>query len=265
MWSASQYVKFESERTRPVRDLLAAVSKEKVGKALDLGCGPGNSTEVLALLYPEARIHGVDSSENMIEAARRRLTSCTFEVADIGSWNSPEKWDIILANAVFHWIPEHEMILPRLVGMLAAGGSLAIQMPDNENEPSHLLMWEIAGDAKWKERLQSALSPRTKIESPYWYYALLQKENVRVDLWRTVYYHSLAGIDTIVEWFKGSGLRPYLAALNDQEQKQFIRRYTDHLAEAYPLQSDGTVLLAFPRFFIVATKEISNSEGKNIP
>ena len=145
-WSAAQYVKFEQERTRPVRDLVAADSARAPRSAADIGCGPGNSTEVLRERYPEARIVGVDSSPDMIEAARKRLPGIAFEVADIREWRPKEPFDVILANAVLQWIPDHETLLPALIGALAPGGALAVQMPDNLDEPSHRLMREVAAE-----------------------------------------------------------------------------------------------------------------------
>ena len=156
-WSAAQYVKFEEERTRPVRDLVQRIPNSGAARAADIGCGPGNSTEVLRERYPEARIVGIDSSPDMIEAARKRLPDVAFEVADIGRW-ADTGFDVILANAVIQWIPGHETLLPALIDRLAAGGSLAVQTPDNLDEPSHRLMREVAaagalgGEARRRRR-----------------------------------------------------------------------------------------------------------------
>ncbi|MES2945392.1 MAG: methyltransferase domain-containing protein, partial [Pseudomonadota bacterium] len=134
-WSAKQYSAFENERTRPVRDLVAALSVQPVRTAIDLGCGPGNSTEVLAQRFPDAKVTGMDSSEDMVVAARKRLPELAFELADIASWNPPESYDVILANASLQWLPDHAGLYPRLVSKLAPGGSLAVQTPDNIDEP----------------------------------------------------------------------------------------------------------------------------------
>jgi trans-aconitate 2-methyltransferase len=253
-WSAGQYLRFEDERTRPVRDLLGAIPTRNPARAVDLGCGPGNSTEVLRERFPKATIRGLDSSTAMIEAARGRLPDVPFEVGDMRTWQPGERYDVILANAVVQWLPDHETLLPRLVSTLTDGGSLAIQMPDNLDQPSHTLMREVARDPRWLDREQSALADRTTLGEPAWYYALLRDGAQRVDVWRTVYYHPLAGVDAVVEWFKGSALRPYLAPLSDAEGTDFLDRYRTLLSVAYQTQPDGTVLLPFPRLFVVATR-----------
>ncbi|EFF73413.1 methyltransferase domain-containing protein, partial [Achromobacter piechaudii] len=138
-WSAKQYSAFENERTRPVRDLVASVPNQAVRQAVDLGCGPGNSTEVLANRYPDAVVTGMDSSQDMVDAARKRLRHLQFELADIATWNPPQQYDVILANAALQWVPDHATLYPRLVGKLAPGGILAVQTPDNMEEPAHRL------------------------------------------------------------------------------------------------------------------------------
>ena len=253
-WSATQYVKFEDERTRPVRDLLSAVPTMDPRRAIDLGCGPANSTEVLQQRFPEAELSGMDSSEAMIEAARKRMPNVPFEVADLMEWGSDEPWDVMLSNAVLQWLPDHATILPRLASMLASGGSLAIQMPDNLNKHSPEIMRKVAQDARWVDRLGATAGARTEIGTPSWYYGLLRPLCSRVDIWLTVYNHPLAGPDAIVEWFKGSSLRPILDPLTEPEREEYVRLYKELLPKAYPTQPDGTVLLAFPRLFIVATR-----------
>jgi trans-aconitate 2-methyltransferase len=252
-WQASQYVLFENERTRPVRDLLAAVPATQARVAIDIGCGPGNSTEVLAAHAPGARVSGIDSSIDMIEAARRRLPDLRFDVADIAAWNPAGPYDLMLANAVLQWVPGHATLLPRLVNSLAPGGSLAVQMPDNLDEPSHRVMREIAAEGPWAARLKGV--ERTMRHDASWYYALLKPLCSRVDVWRTVYHHPLAGgAAAVVEWFKGSALRPFLAALGEEERDVFLARYQEAVERAYPALADGTVLLPFPRVFAVATR-----------
>src|SRR6185437_1233738 len=252
-WQAKQYVLFEKERTRPVRDLLAAVPATDVRMAVDLGCGPGNSTEVLAAHAPGAAISGLDSSRDMIAAARKRLPQLQFDTGDVATWDAAGPYDLILANAVLQWVPDHERLLPSLVTRLAPGGSLAVQMPDNLDEPAHRLLREVAAQGPWARRLEGA--ERTMRHGARWYYGLLHPLCARVDVWRTVYHHPLAGgADAVLEWFKGSALRPFLAKLDAAEQAAFLRRYRDEIAAAYPAFDDGTVLLPFPRPFIVATR-----------
>ena len=256
-WSATQYVAFEDERTRPVRDLLAAVPAIAARSVIDLGCGPGNSTALLKQRFPEAVVSGLDSSPEMLEAARTRLPGVTFELGDISEFAereapSPgEKFDVILANAVLQWVPDHARLIPALMAM---GGVLAVQMPDNFAEPSHVLMREIAGDGPWAGRL-AGVEGRTSIAAADWYYSLVRAAGGNADVWRTTYHHPLeGGAAAIVEWFKGSALRPYLAPLDAGERARFLARYEAAVAGAYPALSDGTVLLPFPRLFIVAVR-----------
>ena len=251
-WHAQQYTKFEDERTRAVRDLVSAIPKGGVRVAVDIGCGPANSTEVLLEAFPQARVSGIDNSPDMLAAALKRLPAVKFEQADITTWADPGPFDLILSNAVLQWVPGHETLLPRLVGKLAPGGHLAVQMPDNLEEPAHNLMRQVAMTGPWAAKLQGA--ERTLRHRPEWYYNLLAPHCRRVDLWRTTYYHVLASADAIVEWFKGSALRPFLAPLDANEQAPFLAAYRDAIALAYPAQADGKVLLPFPRLFIVATR-----------
>jgi trans-aconitate 2-methyltransferase len=254
-WSAKAYVAFEEERTRPVRDLLAALPNIKARSAVDLGCGPGNSTEVLAARFPNAVVRGIDSSADMIGAARWRLPLIQFQVGTIEDWVPPGPLHVILANAVLQWLPDHAELLPRLVGMLAEGGALAIQMPDNLDSPSHRLMREIADEGAWAGKLAAASEQRTPIETADWYYEVLHALCGRVDVWRTTYHHALAGgPGAIVEWFKGSALRPYLEPLDEAERAEYLERYTAAVARVFRTFADGSVLLPFPRLFMVAVR-----------
>jgi trans-aconitate 2-methyltransferase len=250
--SARQYVKFEDERTRPVRDLVAAIPARETRAAIDLGCGPGNSTEVLAARFPDAGIRGLDSSPDMIEAARKRLPGHEFVLGDIETWAGSERYDVILANASLQWVPNHAALYPRLAGRLAEGGSLAVQTPDNWEEPAHLMIRKVASSGPWASRVADA--GRERRDGAEWYYSLLKPHCAHVDVWRTTYYHPLAGAGAVVEWFRGSALRPYLALLSEAEQADFLGRYQQEIAQAYPAQPDGVVLLPFPRLFIVATR-----------
>lgn len=254
-WSAKQYVAFEDERTRPARDLLAAVPSVDARSAIDIGCGPGNSTELLVERFANATVRGVDSSTDMIEAARKRLPQVQFDTVDIGTWDESGPFDVIFANAVLQWLPDHATLLPALVNKLASGGSLAIQMPDNLNEPSHRLMREVAADGPWASKLADAAGQRTEMASASDYYSMLRPQCARVDVWRTTYHHPLAGgASGVVEWFKGSGLRPFLEPLDEAEKAQYLKQYLAAIEQAYPTLSDGSVLLPFPRLFLVATR-----------
>ena len=223
-WSARQYVQFEDERTRPVRDLLAALPAIDARSVIDIGCGPGNSTELLARRFADAAVSGFDSSPDMIAAARKRLPGLRFVIADIEPWAyksdaagagataGTAPFDVILANAVLHWIPDHARLFPALAAKLAAGGALAVQMPDNLGDPAHRLMREIAADGPWAAKLAAAAAARPSMPAADRYYEILSETGCRVDIWRTTYYHALSGgAGAVVEWFKGSGLRPFNA------------------------------------------------------
>jgi len=252
-WSARQYSLFEQQRTRPVRDLVAAIPRESAQTAVDLGCGPGNSTEVLAERFPQARVTGLDSSTDMLGEARQRLAAVEFVQADIGDWRPAQTYDVILANASLQWVPDHSQLYPRLVSLLNPAGVLAVQTPDNLDEPAHRLAREIAASPQWADRIGDVRHP-DRHPAPY-YFDLLRPHCAEVDVWRTTYHHPLAGgHPAVVEWFKGSALRPYLQRLDQAAQQDFLDTYLHAISQAYPLLADGTVLLPFPRLFIVATR-----------
>ncbi len=251
-WSARLYSTFEAERTRPVRDLTAALPRTDARTAIDLGCGPGNSTEVLAARLPGAVVTGLDNAEDMVAAARQRLPALRFELADIGTWQAAAPCDVILANASLQWLPDHDRLYPHLVRQLAPGGSLAIQTPDNMEEPAHRLAREVAASGPWAAKIGGVKHPPR--HDARFYYEVLKAHARHVDLWRTTYFHVLANAQAVVEWFKGSALRPYLGPLDEAERAAFLERYLAAITEAYPAVADGTVLLPFPRLFMVATR-----------
>jgi trans-aconitate 2-methyltransferase len=253
-WSPSQYLKFEDERTRPARDLLAAVPLAEVRTAVDIGCGPGNSTELIAQRFPDARLTGFDNSPEMLASARTRVPKATFVEADVATWMPASPVDLLFANAVFQWVPDHIAVLARLMEALSPGGVLAVQMPDNFDEPSHFLMREVANTGSWAAGLAEAEGEREPIPGPEVYYDRLKPGSAHVEVWRTVYQHALADAAAIVTWFRSTGLRPYLNRLNRDEQTRFLAAYQARIAEAYPPRIDGRVLLAFPRLFIVAVR-----------
>lgn len=253
-WSAGQYLKFEDERTRPARNLLAEVPLASPRLCVDLGCGPGNSTELIAARYPDARVVGVDTAPDMLRAARERLPGATFVDADVATWQPDAPADLLFANAVFQWVPGHLAVLERLMGNLAPGGVLAVQMPDNLGEPSHLLMEETACSPEFADAFSGKTIRRTPLPAARTYVERLVPLAARVEVWHTIYQHRLADAAAIVEWVKGTGLRPYLAPLPQERRGIFIEAYTARIAEAYPPLAAGGVLLAFPRLFIMAVK-----------
>jgi trans-aconitate 2-methyltransferase len=251
-WDPALYTRFEAERTRPAFDLLSRVPIEKPRLVADLGCGPGNSTALLAARWPEADVVGIDSSPAMVAEARERLPDLHFEVADLVSWQPPVAPDLIFANAVLQWLPQHGVLLPRLMECLAPGGVLAVQMPDNLDEPSHKLMQAVAAEGAWALRLANARRPALRGLDDY--YDLLAKSSSSVDVWETRYYHPMPSPAHIVEWVRATGLRPFLGPLSPEERTAFVSRYEQAIDAAYPVRADGRRLLKFPRVFMVAVK-----------
>jgi trans-aconitate 2-methyltransferase len=253
-WSARQYLKFEDERTRPPRDLLAQVPLDAPRRIVDLGCGPGNSTELLIARYPNAEVIGLDSSPDMLRQARERLPGRNFVEGDIATWSPSPGTDLLFGNAVFQWVPDHPAVFQRLLKALPQGGVLAVQMPDNTNEPSLALMRETASAGPWAKPLASASAARDDLPTIGEYYDLLRPLCSHLDIWHTIYNHVMAGPQGVVEWFKGSALRPFLSVLDADLREGFVADYTARIAKAYPARFDGKVLLRFPRLFILAVR-----------
>ena len=253
-WSAKQYLKFEDQRTRPARDLAAQVPLASARKVFDLGCGPGNSTQLLTERFPDADVIGLDSSPDMLRQARERLPDCEFVQADLTAWSAPADAELLYSNATFQWVPDHLAVMLRLLESLKPGGVLAVQMPDNLDEPSHVWMRELAHEEPWCETAaEKSARPRRAALGPgilrCAQAALLAARNLA-----HLYQHALDGPEAIVEWVKGTGLRPFIDPLPPEHRESFLRAYTARIAAAYPAQCDGKVLLRFPRLFIVACR-----------
>jgi trans-aconitate 2-methyltransferase len=252
-WRPDAYRRFEAERTRPAADLLARVQPGARLRIVDLGCGPGNSTALLAERYPKASIVGLDSSSDMLAAARTRLPAVEFRQGDIAEWSDPSA-DLVFANAALQWVPGHIEVMRRLAAELPTHGCLAAQAPDNEDEPSHALMREIAATPRFRDKLADAAAGREPIGGFADYDDALSGSCDEIDIWRTTYVHRLAGPDAIVAWFESTGLRPFLNPLETDERADFLELYRAAIARAYPARGGGGVLLPFPRLFIVATR-----------
>jgi trans-aconitate 2-methyltransferase len=253
-WSAEQYLKFEDERTRPSRDLLAQVPLTDPGKIVDIGCGPGNSTELLVGRWPNATVIGIDTSADMLRQARERLPKLTFIETNVAHWVPPDGTDLLFANAIFQWVPSHLKQLQRLLGRLAKGGVLAVQVPDSRNEPAHRLVREVAQQGPWAAQLSEKARVRDELPTAGGYYDALSPLCTRLEIWHTIYDHVLDDAAAVVEWVKGTGLRPYLELLEAPERKLYLAEYTERVAAVYLPQADGKVLFRFPRLFIMAVK-----------
>jgi trans-aconitate 2-methyltransferase len=253
-WDAELFLRFEAERAWPARDLVARIDRPP-RLAFDLGCGPGTSTRLLRERFPQAQISGVDTSEPMLAEARRRLPGVEFERSDIAQWRPRQPPDLIFADSALQWVADHETLFPRLMDQLAEGGTLAVQMPDNRQEPSHALMRLIAADGPWADRLVPIAKTRAVIATHVDYYNWLRPLSDSLEIWQTTYVHPLAGVDAVVDWFRGSALLPFLAPLTSGERDEFLRRYRRELLEAYGAEPDGQVLFLYPRLFILARKK----------
>jgi trans-aconitate 2-methyltransferase len=261
-WSPSAYLQFNDERTRAARDLLAQVPLESARKVVDVGCGPGNSTALLLARFPGAEILGIDSSPAMIAAARRSVPDARFVEADAGAWLPSPDTDLVFANAVYQWIPDHISLFPRLLACLKPGAVAAVQMPDNFAEPTHRLMRQVADDGPWAERLARVASP--SLPPVRVFFDALWRSTSRLDIWHTIYNHVLDGPDAIVDWVSGTGLRPFIDPLPPDQRADFLSRYRGGIAQAYPRHAGGKVLLRFPRLFIVAVRSTTDVE-RNTP
>lgn len=251
-WSPSLYRRFEDERTRPARDLLAQVPLDAARRVVDMGCGPGNSTELLAERWPAAELIGLDSSPAMLAEARTRLPQARFELADAEVWMPERGIDLVFANAIYQWVPQHLTVLPRVLAALGEGGCLAVQMPDNLTEPTHRLMREVAAEGPWAATLPHAA--RSPLPVARVYYDALKAHAQRVEIWHTIYNHVLDGAGAVVDWVRSTGLKPFLDPLDTEDRAAFLKDYAARIADAYPAASDGKVLLRFPRLFIVAVR-----------
>lgn len=253
-WSARQYLKFEDERTRPPRDLVAQIPLQAPRRIVDLGCGPGNSTELLVERFPQSEIVGLDSSPDMLRKARERLPQCKFIEADIATWQPEPGTDVIFGNAVMQWLPDHPAIMRRLLEALPPNGVLAIQMPDNTREPALRFQREVGESGSWKDHPEVKAAPRDDLPSPEDFYDLLKPVATHIEIWHTVYNHVMASAAAITEWFKGSSLQPFLSPLGAADREKFLAAYTEKVKAAYQPRYDGKVLLRFPRLFILAVR-----------
>jgi trans-aconitate 2-methyltransferase len=261
MWDPGKYRQFGAERSRPFYELVSRVGAAEPRLVADLGCGPGELTAELCTRWPAAQVVGVDNSAEMIAAAgevaaglpsgtRARLR---FELADVTDWEPPAgALDVIVSNAMLQWLPEHEKLLSRWVGHLAPGGWLAFAVPGNFDQPTHGLIRELAASPRWREAL-SGVAFNRQAADPAEYLDLLAREGCTVDAWETTYFHVLDGEDAVLRWYQGTGLRPVIAALDEETEAEFMATYGARLRERYPRQPYGTVL-PFRRVFVVARR-----------
>jgi trans-aconitate 2-methyltransferase len=250
-WNPEQYLKFGGERLRPAHDLLARVTLEAPRDIVDLGCGTGSVTALVRARWPGARIVGVDNSQPMLERARAALPDVVWEQHDLARWSPPAPVDLLVSNAALHWLDDHATLFPRLLSHLRPGGMLAVQMPAQHDAPSHRIGYDLAENARWRDRLQGLVRRRPILEA-HDYYSLLRPQVAALDLWLTEYVQALAGENPVAEFSKGSFVGVWLSALPAAEARDFEAEYRRQIAAAYPPCGDGMTLFPFRRFFLLA-------------
>jgi trans-aconitate 2-methyltransferase len=253
-WDVKSYMQFGNERTQPAIDLAYKIRLRDVKRIIDLGCGSGNSTEVLKRRWPGALVSGLDSSSEMLAAARQHFPGQDWILADAGRWTADKPYDIVYSNAAIQWIPDHDELLPRLFNQVAFQGALAFQIPTTTDSPLNSAIWEVAGEPAWKERMELVKSTGAlTIETPSYYYDILSPLTDSIDMWETEYYHIMENSEAIVDWIYSTGLRPFLGALDtDAEEDQFISLLKDKVVAVFSSCRNGRVLFPFRRLFVVA-------------
>jgi trans-aconitate 2-methyltransferase len=255
-WEPGQYLKFADHRLRPAIDLLNRIDADP-RTIVDLGAGTGNVTRLLQSRWPNARVTGVDSSPEMLARAADALPQISWDQADLSAWRPRESVDLLYSNAALHWVDDHSTLFPALFAMVNPGGTFAVQMPNNFGARSHTAIADVVRGGPWQSTLEPLL--RTPpVQHPSTYFDLLTAAASSLDIWETEYVHVLEGDRPVLEWIKGTWLRPLLAALDTEERAQFESRYAELAAAAYPRRADARTLFPFRRLFIVARRRTSS-------
>jgi trans-aconitate 2-methyltransferase len=251
-WDSQTYLKFANERTQPTLDLIHRIELEEPRRIIDLGCGPGNSTQPLRRHWPNATVVGLDNSPQMIETARQTYPDGIWELGDAVSWTTAEPFDLVFSNAMLQWLPDHRVLCRHLFEQVAPAGALAVQLPYHYDSALHREILEVSRDPAWDQRMQPARSALTR-EPTTLYYDTLAPVASRVDLWETTYHHLVAGPEAVLEWFRGTGLRPFLEVLaSEGERQRFEGMLLERYTASYPRRPNGKVLFPFRRLFFIA-------------
>lgn len=251
MWDPTTYLTFADHRGRPFHDLVGRIGASEPRRVVDLGCGPGNLTETLAHRWPTATIDAIDSSPEMVAAARAR--GINAHVGDVADWSPEQDTDVVVTNAVLQWVPDHADLLIKWAGQLPSSAWLAMQVPGNFGAPSHVLIRELAASPAWRDALADVLlREQDAVCDPPEYAELLAEAGCEVDAWETIYVQRLSGPDPVLGWLAGTALRPVRAALDDDRWARYVADLTPMLRDAYPTRSDGTTWFDFRRVFVVA-------------
>jgi trans-aconitate 2-methyltransferase len=255
-WQPEQYLLFEAERTQPCRDLVARITLREPERIVDLGCGPGTSTAVLAERWPGADLTGVDLSHEMLRQARLRLPSARWMHMEISRWagtGGDVQYDVVFSNAALQWADDHASLLPALMDRVAPGGVLALQVPAEVDAPAHAIMRQVASSPEWRSRFSSGKVREWFVHSREFYYDVLSSVATAIEIWTTEYLHVMPAVESIAEWYRGTGMRPFLDTLGTEEERsRFIADYTEALRPVYSPRSDGRVLFPFRRLFLIA-------------
>lgn len=252
-WDPKVYMAFGAERTRPAAELLARIPSDNPARVADLGCGPGNSTALLAARWVQAEIVGVDNSPEMLAEAKASGIPAHWQQADVSSWTPDAPQDVIYSNATLQWVPDHAALLPRLMSHLVPGGFFAFQVPMNFTEPCHTLIHDVANAGPWAAKL-AKVRDFGFVRAPEDYFDILEPVASHIDIWETRYVQVLDGDDAVYRWMSGTGLRPFANALEGEERDNFLYEYKDRLRSAYPMRASGKTLYPFQRLFAVAKR-----------
>ena len=250
-WDPLQYLSFENERLRPALDLLTHLPIENPKIIYDLGCGPGNITKILKIKWPLAKVIGIDSSVEMLNKAKNLSKKISWILEDLRRWIPLEKIDLIFSNATLHWLDNHETLFPKLMSYLNPNGVLAIQMPDNFTAPTYRCIYETVNSGPWKESLISLIREKPVLTTSE-YYRILSPISNEMYLWQTIYNHFLEGENPVVEWTKGSALRPFLEKLDEKMKPLFLKQYIKRIQQNYKKEYNGKTILPFKRIFLIA-------------
>ena len=249
-WDPTQYLRYTDERLRPALELMARVPLDAPARIADIGCGPGNVTAILAQRWPTADVTGLDGSAAMLDKARAAAPACRFVQGNFATWTPDAPLDLLYSNAALHWLGDHDTLFPRLLGHLAPGGVIAVQMPAMHNAPLRALQLEVAANGPWADALVD-VDAAPPILSPGAYYDLLRPHLASLDIWQTTYLHVLPGADAVVQWATGTSLKPFLDKLQGKLRQQFLDAYAEAVRPEYPRRPDGMTLLPFQRLFLL--------------
>ncbi len=254
-WNPQLYLKFKDERTQPSIDLAARINIDSPERIIDIGCGSGNSTQVLCSRWPGSRVTGLDNSPAMIEKAKQDFPSQEWILSDPSYLSSGLKFDIVFSNAVIQWIPYHEQLIPLLFNSVKDNGALAVQIPIFRDMPLGKSIEKIADNPEWRDYTAGCSGLFTYHDYNF-YYDILAERSGRIDIWETHYIHILDSDESVLEWIRSTGLKPYLDRLKDDGMKdKFTAAVLEEIRKNYPLQRNGKVLFPFKRLFFIAYRQ----------